>query len=93
MTCADNRDALSDMCDASVDLAVISPPYFGQREYSSLGLGNVETIEEYLDNIIKTFKQIVRVVKPIGNIVYNLGDKIIDGSLQLAPYRFAIVPE
>ena len=83
LRCGDNRVVLSRIADNSVDLVVTSPPYFSQREYSSIGLGNEETIEEYLDNIIETFKQIVRVVKPTGNIVYNIGDKIINGCLQL----------
>ena len=92
LLCDDNRNVLSakNMHDNSVDLVVTSPPYFSQREYSSPGLGNEETVEAYLDNIMETFKQIVRVVKPTGNIVYNMGDKIIDGCLQLVPYRFAI---
>ncbi len=29
-------------------------------------------------------------MKPTGNIVYNMGDKIIDGSMLLVPYRFAL---
>ena len=73
----------------SIDLVVTSPPYFNQRAYSSPGLGNEATAGEYLDNIIAAFKEILRVLKPTGNIVYNMGDKVIDGSLQLIPYRFA----
>lgn len=88
--CDDNRKFLRDLEAGSVDLVVTSPPYFGQREYATPGLGNEETANEYLDNIMETFGQIVRVMKPTGNIVYNMGDKIIDGSLQLVPYRFAI---
>lgn len=87
--CGDNRIALSRIPPLSVDLVITSPPYFGQREYSSLGLGNEETIDEYLDNIMEAFKQVVNVVKPTGSIVYNMGDKIANGSLQLVPYRFA----
>ena len=88
--CCDNCKALPDLDAGSVDLVVTSPPYFSQREYSKPGLGNEETIDEYLDNIMVTFAQIMRVLKPTGNIVYNMGDKIIDGCLQLIPYRFAI---
>ena len=73
----------------SIDLVVTSPPYFNQRDYSTPGLGNETTADEYLDNIIETFKEILRVMKPSGNIVYNMGDKVIDGGLQLIPYRFA----
>ena len=90
LTCGDNREALLELPEDSVDLVITSPPYFSQREYSTVGLGNEETVEEYLDNIVGTFRQLARVVKPSGSIVYNMGDKIIDGSLQLVPYRFAL---
>ena len=88
--CADSNVKLSDFEPESVDLVVTSPPYYRQREYTTRGLGNEATIEEYLDGIIRTFVQILRVMKPTGNIVYNMGDKVIDGSLQLIPYQFAL---
>ena len=88
--CGDNRDIIPDIPDQSIDLVVTSPPYFQQREYSSRGLGNESSMDEYLDNIIETLRQTIRVMKPTGNIVYNMGDKIVAGSLRLVPYRFAI---
>ena len=87
--CGDNNIALPHIPPLSVDLVITSPPYFGQREYSSLGLGNEDTVADYLDNIMEAFNQLVSLVKPTGSIVYNMGDKIADGSLQLVPYRFA----
>ena len=90
ISCGDNRDILSDIPDQSIDLTVTSPPYFCQREYSEAGVGNEKTVDEYLVSIIETFKEVVRVTRPTGNIVYNMGDKIVDGSLQLVPYRFAV---
>ena len=89
--CGDSFDVLRyDFDENSVDLVVTSPPYFGQRTYTNHGLGNEDTIEQYLTNIMHTFAQIVRVVKPTGNIVYNMGDKVLDGGLQLIPYQFAL---
>lgn len=89
VACDDNRNLLPTLEAGSIDLVVTSPPYFNQRDYSSPGLGNETTADEYLNNIIETFKEILRVMKPTGNIVYNMGDKVIDGGLQLIPYRFA----
>ena len=86
----DNNKIIAGLPDNSIDLALTSPPYFQQRSYSAAGGGNERTLEEYLDNIIQTFKALLRVVKPTGNIVYNMGDKYLDGSLMLAPYRFAV---
>lgn len=90
ISCGDNLDVLSNLPPNSVDLTITSPPYFQQREYSSSGQGNENTISEYLDNIIATLREVIRVTKPTGNIVYNIGDKIIAGSLQLIPYQFAL---
>ncbi|MCY4062029.1 MAG: site-specific DNA-methyltransferase [Chloroflexi bacterium] len=88
--CGDSDTELSTLAARSVDLVVTSPPYFQQREYGAEGLGNEETVEQYLESIMTTFAKVVRVMKPTGNIVYNMGDKIIDGSMLLVPYRFAL---
>jgi len=88
--CGDSKEALKLVDSDSVDLVVTSPPYYQQRQYAGAGIGNEESVEMYLDQLLATFRQIVRVTKPTGNIVYNLGDKFIGGSLQLIPYQFAL---
>lgn len=74
------------------DLVITSPPYFQQRDYGEggLGIGNENTEEEYLDNLIAIFNECVRTTKEDGAIVFNLGDKYINGGLSLLPYKFAI---
>ena len=76
----------------SVDVTITSPPYFQQRDYGNgdFGVGNELTEDEYLDNILAVFKECVRITKPTGSIVFNLGDKYINGALSLLPYKFAI---
>lgn len=74
----------------SVDLIITSPPYYKQRDYGGLGIGNEKSIEEYLENLIKIMKECVRVLKEEGNMVVNLGDKYLQGSLMLIPYRFGL---
>lgn len=86
----DNRDVIPDLPENSVDLVITSPPYFQQRSYSAEGVGNEDTVEEYLDNVLQTFQLLLRIVKPTGSIVYNMGDKNINGSFMLVQYRFAI---
>ena len=39
---------------------------------------------------METFDEVMRVIKPTGNVVYNVGDKYVNGSLLLVPFRFAI---
>jgi DNA modification methylase len=78
--------------DSSIDLIITSPPYFQQRDYNNgnLGIGNEDSEGEYLDSLLKVFKECVRVVKNSGSIVFNLGDKYLNGNLALLPYKFAI---
>ena len=73
-----------------VDAVVTSPPYFQQRDYAGLGIGGEARVDDYILALLEGFAEAVRVVKPTGNIVYNLGDKYQKGGLLLAPFRFAL---
>ena len=85
----DNLEILKLIPDNTVNLIITSPPYFKQRDYGG-GIGNEKTVEEYIDNLLKVFSECVRILKDDGSIVFNLGDKYLEGSLQLIPYRFAV---
>jgi len=92
IVCGDARDILKEIPSESVSLVVTSPPYYKQRDYSDLvgEIGNEPTVEAYIDNLMKVFHECVRIVKHDGSIVFNLGDKYMDGGLLLVPYRFAL---
>jgi len=74
--------------DASVDLVVTSPPYFGLRSYQDGGehyagqIGSEATPAEFVDALIAATAEMVRVVKPSGSIWVNLGDKYAGGGGQ-----------
>lgn len=89
----DSLSLLKQIENNTFDLIITSPPYFQQRDYGngSLGIGNEKTETEYLDNLLQIFRECVRTVKETGVIVFNLGDKYINGSLSLIPYKFAIL--
>ncbi len=67
--------------DASVDLIVTSPPYFGLRSYTDDGahydgqIGSEATPAEWLAAMVACTAEWVRVLKPSGSIFVNLGDK------------------
>jgi hypothetical protein len=67
--------------DASVDLIVTSPPYFGLRSYTDGGahyqgqIGSEPTPQEFLDALLEVTAECVRVLKPSGSLFVNLGDK------------------
>jgi site-specific DNA-methyltransferase (adenine-specific) len=90
LVCGDNRLLLPLLPNACVDLVVTSPPYFQQRDYGHGGLGTENALQDYLQGLLEVFAECVRVLKPTGSIVLNLGDKYQDSSLLLVPYRFAI---
>lgn len=88
----DSLEILKGMSSDSVDLVITSPPYFQQRDYGNgnTGIGNENSEKEYLDNLLDIFFESVRVTKPTGAIVYNVGDKYFKGGLLLTPYKFAV---
>lgn len=88
--CGDALDVLKEIPSNSIDLVITSPPYYKQRDYGKVGIGNEDTIEEYIENLMVVFKECVRVIKDTGSIVFNIGDKYQNGSLLLVPYRFAL---
>jgi site-specific DNA-methyltransferase (adenine-specific) len=88
--CADCKEILKTIPTETVDLVITSPPYFQQRDYGGGGIGNENNIDEYIENIMIVFRECVRIVKKTGTVVFNVGDKYIDGNLLLAPYRFAL---
>ena len=90
--CGNSVKLLKKMPDSSVDLVLTSPPYFQQRTYhSEKETGREKTIESYLDSIMTVFRECVRIINDDGSIVINMGDKYMNGSLSLIPYRFAIL--
>lgn len=90
--CGDAAFLLKQIPSDSIDFVVTSPPYYLQRQYNSTGMciGAERTVDDYIAALIDVFDEVVRIVKPTGNIVYNVGDKYLDKSLQLVPFRFAI---
>lgn len=87
--CGDNLDLIQKLPDCSIQLVITSPPYFQQRDYGS-GMGNESDVDEYINTLLRLFRECVRVIKNDGSIVFNIGDKYEDSNLLLVPYRFAI---
>ena len=68
-------DVLKTLDSESVNCCITSPPYWGLRDYGTDDqLGLEETPEEYVDNMVKVFSEVKRVLKPDGTLWLNLGD-------------------
>lgn len=82
----------------SIDLIVTSPPYFNLRNYSDhpLEIGREESADAFIEALVTSLREMVRVLKPTGSIFVNLSDRYGDGrigpvgNLMLLPHRFAI---
>jgi len=67
--------------DASVDLIMCSPPYFGLRSYTDAGehydgqIGSEPAPRDYLEALWMCTAEWIRVLKPEGSLFVNLGDK------------------
>jgi len=75
----DAVDILSKYEDDFVDLVVTSPPYDGIRDY-----------EGYVFEPNKMIKQLYRVLKPGGVVVWVVGDETVDGSETGSSFKQAL---
>jgi DNA modification methylase len=63
------------LTDQSVHCIVTSPPYWGLRDYGVEGqLGLEKTPEEFIENMVKVFREAKRVLKDDGTLWVNIGD-------------------
>ena len=68
-------DKLQEIGTESVQCVVTSPPYWGLRNYQMDDqLGLEDTPEAFIDNMVKVFSEIKRVLKNDGTVWLNLGD-------------------
>jgi len=69
-------ETLQKMDDQSVNTCITSPPYWGLRDYNGEEeqLGLEDTPELFVDNLVKVFREVKRVLKDDGTVWLNLGD-------------------
>jgi DNA modification methylase len=71
-------ERLQDIEDNTIQCVVTSPPYWGLRDYGEDDqLGLEETPEEYVDNMVKVFREVRRTLKDDGTLWLNLGDTYV----------------
>jgi DNA modification methylase len=88
--CGDARAILRDIPPDSIDCCLTSPPYWGHRTYSAGGVGQEETPEEYVSNLLAVFAEVSRVLKGTGSLWLNLGDAYQNKNLLGLPWRVAL---
>jgi site-specific DNA-methyltransferase (cytosine-N4-specific) len=76
---------MSEVLDNSVDLIITSPPYYNVKDYSMDGyqlevhskskkndIGNFDSYEKYLKEMLKVWQECERVLKPNGKLCINV---------------------
>ena len=82
---------MDDVDDNSIQTIMTSPPYYQQRDYGVEGqIGLEKSVDDYIENLMKVFRECKRVLSPQGSFFLNMGDKYIDGSLMSLPHQISI---
>ena len=63
--------------DNEIDLIVTSPPYANTKSYGKII--NVLHPDKYVEWIMPLFKEMMRVIKPSGSIIFNIDDIMLFG--------------
>ena len=88
--CGDAVEILGHIPSGSIDFAMTSPPYWGQRQYATEGIGLEPTHQEYISNLLSVFAEVRRVLKATGSFWLNIGDAYLDKQLLGLPWRVAL---
>lgn len=71
----DCRNILPSLPEKIVQCVVTSPPYFGLRDYGVEGqIGLEDSVEDYVNSLVKVFREVKRILKDDGTLWLNLGD-------------------
>lgn len=81
---------LDELPAESIDCAMTSPPYWGQRSYSGGGIGLEERHQDYIAHLLNIFGKLQRVLKRTGSFWLNIGDAYFKKNLLGLPWRVAL---
>lgn len=93
----DSAEVLRGIPDASVDLAVFSPPFQALYVYSATerDLGNCRSPEEFFEHLGYITNELVRVMRPGRNVCVHVAQitaqKVLDGYIGLKDFRGAVI--
>jgi modification methylase len=82
--------AMTEVGDASIDLAVTSPPYWQIKDYGVPGqIGYGQSLHEYLQDLYRTWRECFRVLREGARLCINIGDQFA----RAAVYgRYKVIP-
>lgn len=88
--CADAFDALPKIPRGSVHCCVTSPPYFGLRDYKTVGqIGLEKDLETYVRKLQTAFCFVYGAMRDDGTLWLNMGDTYKNKDLMGVPWKVA----
>ena len=74
-------DRLAELPDQSVQCCITSPPYWNLRAYTGEEgmMGLEKTFDEHVENLVKVFREVRRVLRDDGTLWMNYGDAYVGG--------------
>jgi site-specific DNA-methyltransferase (cytosine-N4-specific) len=67
--------------DQTFSCCVTSPPYWGLRDYGIEGqIGAEPTVDEYIQSLVRVFREVRRTLRDDGTLWLNLGDSYTSGN-------------
>jgi site-specific DNA-methyltransferase (cytosine-N4-specific) len=76
----DCLEVLKTFPDATFQTCVTSPPYWGLRDYGVNGqVGAEMKVDDYIQKLVETFREVRRVLAKDGTVWLNLGDSYTSG--------------
>ena len=77
----DSRKVLERFPSETFQTCITSPPYWGLRDYGIDGqIGAETTVDAYIDDLVKIFREVKRTLRPDGTLWLNLGDSYTSGN-------------
>ena len=71
----DCRETLKQLPDGCINACITSPPFYALRDYQEENqIGLEKTPDEYVEELVKVFREVKRVLREDGNLWLNLGD-------------------
>jgi DNA modification methylase len=88
-----SSETMEELDDESVNVSISSPPYWAMKLYQLVlnQLGQERSVEEYINNLKKHYKEVYRVLKSDGSLFVNINDCCKNGEYQLVPQRFVLM--
>lgn len=87
-----SSEDMSEIENGTINCIITSPPYFQMRDYGTGNeqFGMEQSVDLYLNNLMKVFKECFRVLREDGSCFVNINDCVDNGQYHAVPHKFVL---